>query len=316
MLQKLWISVLCAISISFGGVIFSPIVSAADDAIIAIVDDDVITAKDLQDYMRGIYAQLRIEGRSDQEIKEIMNEYQSKGINQLVEDRLILAEAKRQGMQIRAEAVEERLAEIRKKYASPEEFISEINKEGATISEIRKKLEDQFKARYVVTKDIRDKIYVNPQEVTDYYNVHIDDYRRRSRVYIQSIFIKADIDPLAAMKKMQAAMDKIKAGQDFNEIAKAYSELPSIGEVFDDTLSPEFRAKIDMMWVGQVSDIITDPKNGLYILKLAGRSPAAAPSLSEVKNEIYQKLFEVKFKAQFSAWIEKLRKKSYVEIKG
>ncbi len=315
MLRKLLISILCSLSFSCGIVFLSPYTFAAEDGIIAIVDDDVITSKDLQDYMRGIYSQLRIEGRTDQEIKDIMNEYQSKGVNQLVDDRLILVEAKRQGMTIRPAAIEERLNEIKGKYPSPEEFIAAINKEGVTISDIRKKIEDQFKARYVVTKDVRDKIYVNPQEVTEYYNAHIDDYRRRSRVFVQSIFVKADVNPDLSMKKMQTALDKIKAGQDFNEVAKEYSELPIIGDVFDDSLSPDFKSRLDMMWVGQVSEVISNP-NGLYILKLGGRSPAAAPLLNEVKNEIYQKLFEIKFKEQFAAWVEKLRKKSYVEIKS
>jgi parvulin-like peptidyl-prolyl isomerase len=315
MLQKLLISILCTLSISLGYAFFPSTSSATEDGIIAVVDDDVITAKDLQDYLRGIYSQLRIEGKTEQEIKEIMTEYQSKGVNQLVEDRLILAEAKRQGMTIRPGAIEDRMNEIKKKYPSPEEFIAEINKEGVTISDIRKKIEDQFKARYVVTKDIRDKIYVNPQEVTDYYNAHVEEYSRRSRVYVQSIFIKTDIGHDVAMKRMQEAVEKIKAGQDFQDVAKTYSELPSIGEVYDDSLNPDFKSKLDMMWVGQVSEIITDP-NGLYLLKLAGRTPAAAPSLNEVKNEIYQKLFEAKFKTNFTAWIEKLRKKSYVEIKG
>ncbi|MFH0754978.1 MAG: peptidyl-prolyl cis-trans isomerase, partial [Candidatus Omnitrophota bacterium] len=297
--RKLLVSILCMISVSFPVTLLSSSAWAFEDGIVAVVDDNVITAKDLQDYLRGIYAQLRIENRSDQEIKEVMDEYQSKGINQLVEDRLILAEAKRQGMVIRSGAVEERMTEIKNKYASMDQLLAEINKEGVTLSEIRRKIEDQFKARYTVTKEVRDKVYVNPQEVTEYYNAHINDYTRRSRVYVQSVFVKSDADPTAARDKIQTALDKINAGQDFSEVSGQYSELPSIGEVYDDSLSPEFRKKIDLMWVGQVSDIITVP-GGFYILKLTGRTPDVAPSLNEVKNEIYQKLFEIKFKTQFN----------------
>jgi peptidyl-prolyl cis-trans isomerase SurA len=288
--------------------------TAVEDAIIAVVDDDVITAKDLQDYLRGIYSQLRIEGRSDSEMREIMGQYESKGVNQLIEDRLILAEANRQGMQIRPQAVEDRMTEIRKKYPSTQEFLSEINKEGVTISDIRRKVEDQFKARYIVTREVRDKIYVNPQEVTDYYNANLDRYRKRARVYLQSICVKTDFSQGESNAKIQAALEKLKSGADFQAVAREYSELPDIGEVPLDSLNPAFKAVVDTMKPGGVSDAIVT-EDGLYILKLAGRSDGVDPSLKKVKEEIYQQLFEEKFKQRFSTWIEGLRKKSYVEIK-
>ena len=290
-------------------------VMAVDDGIIAVVDDDVITAKDFQDYMRGLYSQLKIEGRTDAEIQEIMGEYQAKGVNQLVEDRLILAEANRQGMKIRSQAIDERLEEIKKKYPSSQEFLSEINKEGVTISDIRKKIEDQFKARYLVTKDVRDKIYVNPQEVTEYYTAHGADFQKDARLYIQSIFVKADsAQDDDAKKKIDQAWKKLKSGDDFKAVAQAYSELPDIGEISAGSLNPTFKAKTDAMNVGEISEILTRP-DGFYILKLTGKTAAVEPLLQDVKEEIYQKLFETKFKENFKTWIEKLRKKSYVEIK-
>ncbi len=287
---------------------------ALEDGIVAVVDSDVITAKDLQDYLRSIYAQLRIEGRNAKDIKEIMDEYQSKGVGQLVEDKLILAEANRQSMQIRVKVIDDRMNEIKARYPSTQDFLTEINKEGVTISDIRKKIENQLKARYIVTQEVRDKITVNPQDVTDFYNAHLKDYSRASRVYLQSIFIKADAGNDEGMTKMKAALEQIKGGSDFKTVAKAYSELPDIGEVFDSSLSPEFKVKVDTMNVGDVTDILRVPE-GLYILKLTGRTAGVTPTLQELKEDIYQKVFEAKFKESFGAWVEKLRKKAYVEIK-
>ena len=253
-------------------VIPSHLAMALDDEIIAVVDDEVITTKDFQDYMRGLYSQLKIEGRTDAEIQEIMGEYQTKGVNQLIEDKLILAEANRQGMKIRPQAVDERLFEIKKRYPSSQEFFSEINKEGITVSDIRKKVEDQLKARYLVTKDVRDKIYVNPQEVTDYYTKHQDDFEKQARLYIQSIFVKADPpQDDEAKKKIEEALKKVKAGEDFKAVAQTYSELPYIGEVPLSSLNQTFRAKTDAMVVGDVSEVLSMP-DGFYILKLTGRT--------------------------------------------
>jgi parvulin-like peptidyl-prolyl isomerase len=313
---KFLLGVLLALAVNVSGMIFSARVAMAlDDGIIAVVDDEVITAKDFQDYMRGLYSQLKIEGRSEAEIQEVVGQYQVKGVDQLVEDKLILAEANRQGMKIRPQAIDERYAEIKQRYASSQEFLSEINKEGITISDIRKKIEDQLKARYIVTKDVRDKIYVNPQEVTDYYTAHRSDFQRQARLYIQSIFVKADSPKDdEARKKIEQAWKKLKAGEDFKVVSQAYSELPDVGEVSDSSLNQTFKAKTDAMNVGEFSEILT-MSDGFYILKLTGRTAAVEPLLQDMKEEIYQRLFETRFKENFKVWIEKLRKKSYVEIK-
>ena len=265
--------------------------------------------------MRGLYSQLKIEGRTDAEIQEIVGEYQEKGVNQLIEDRLILAEANRQGMKIRPQAIDERLYEIKKRYASSQDFFTEINKEGITVSDIRKKVEDQLKARYLVTKDVRDKIYVNPQEVTDYYTSHQADFQKQARLYLQSIFLASELSQDdVAKKRIEEAWGKIKSGEDFKAVAGVYSELPDIGEVYLSSLNQTFRDKTDAMAVGDVSGVLAMP-DGFYILKLTGRTAAVNFLLQDVKEDIYQKLFEMKFKESFKVWIEKLRKKSYVEIK-
>jgi parvulin-like peptidyl-prolyl isomerase len=314
-IKTLWGVLLALVVVGTGMILSARPVLALDDGIIAVVDDDVITAKDFQDYMRSLYSQLKIEGRSDAEVQEIVGEYQTKGVDQLIEDRLILAEANRQGMKIRPQAIDERVDEIKKKYPSSQEFFDGINKEGITISDIRKKIEDQFKARYIVTKEVRDKIYVNPQEVTDYYTAHQPEFKTEAKLFIQSIFVRSDSSKDdEAKKKIDEALQKIKSGEDFKVVAKAYSELPDIGEMPVSSLNQTFKSKTDAMSVGEVSDIIALPE-GFYILKLTGRLASAEPLLQDVKEQIYQKIFEDKFRTSFKVWIEKLRKKSYVEIK-
>ena len=67
------------------------------DSIIAIVNDDVITLKDLRQYIASIVSQLRIENKSPEEIQQIMGDYEQKGLDKLIEDKLILAAANDKG---------------------------------------------------------------------------------------------------------------------------------------------------------------------------------------------------------------------------
>jgi peptidyl-prolyl cis-trans isomerase SurA len=295
-------------------VLFARPAWALDDALLAVVNDEAITVKDLQGYLNGMYAQLRIEGRPEQEAREIMTEYQAKGIDQLIEDKLVLYAADQAGVQIRPKVIDDRVDEIKKKYPSYQDFLNALKQEGLTVSDVRKKIENQFKGQVIINSEVRSNISINPQEVTAYFNAHTDEFTLKPRVFLESIFVKATFGREAANKKVNEAMDKIRAGEDFKAVAASYSELPSVGEMTEEALLPAFKDKVDHLPIGAVSDIIEVP-DGFYILRLEGRAPGEKATLMEVKDRIYQRLFEEKFRTRFQEWIGKLRKKAYVEVK-
>ncbi|HQP12043.1 MAG TPA: hypothetical protein PK470_04695, partial [Candidatus Omnitrophota bacterium] len=72
-----------------------PMAHAVEDAIIAVVNDDIITLKNFKDYVHSLFTQLRMEGKSNSEIQRIMQEMEQDGISHLIEDKLILTEANR-----------------------------------------------------------------------------------------------------------------------------------------------------------------------------------------------------------------------------
>lgn len=290
--------------------------AALDDALLAVVNDEVITVKDLKEYMKGIYSQLKIEGKTPKEINEIMAQYEYKGIEQLIEDRLILSSADKAGVIIRPKAVDERIDEIKKNYASPQEFTAALNREGLTVSDIRRKIENQIKSQAMVSNEVRAKVFVNPSEVTGYYTANLGKFVNKARVYIDTVFIKVEApqDKDAAKAKILEAASAVKGGMVFADAVTKYSDLPSVGEVAVDQLRPEFKDRIDKMKVGDISDVIDVPE-GFYLVKLEGRSSETAATLAEVKDRIYQELYDKRFRERLKAWVDGLRKKAYVEIK-
>lgn len=287
---------------------------AIDDAILAVVNDEVITVKDLKEYMKGIYAQLKIEGRSPGEINDVMAQYEYKGIEQLIEDRLILSAADKAGVVIRSKAIDDRLADIKKNYPSLQEFTAALNKEGLTVTDIRKKIENQIKGQAMVTNEVRSKVFVNPQEVTDYFNKHAAEFSNKARVFINTIFVKSGFDKEAARKKIDDALFELNNGLDFKAAITQFSELPSVGELADDQMRPEFKECIDKMKIGDVSGVI-EVSNGFYVIKLEGRQGPSSATISDVKDRIYKELYDGKFRERYQNWIASLRKKAYVEIK-
>ena len=298
----------------FGILLSAPQASAIDDAIIAIVNDHVITLKDMEDYLHTMYRQSRTEGKSEEESQALLEKLKENGIEQLIEDRIILDEADRKGLQVREKLIDDRIDEIKDKYESEQAFMDALTEDGATMGQLRKKIEDQMKAKFIVDLEVHSKIFVNPQEVTDYYNAHRGEFKRPSRVNLDSIYIPANGDMAAARQKAQQASQLIKSGKDFNEVTKKFSSSPSIGVVTKGKLVPEIENAVFALSMDEVSAPI-ETSDGIFIFKLNGKFVEEDLSLETVKNNIYNILFQNKFRERYRTWIDKLKNQAYVEIK-
>jgi len=303
---------------SIGFLLVTPLVYAdkpATDAIIAVVNDDVITLKDLRQYIASIASQLRVENKSGEEIQQIMGEYEQKGLDKLIEDKLILAAANDRGIEVRDDIVNKRLQEIKGRYASEDEFINALNAQGMSVSDLKQKLTDQLKVKYEVDLEVRDKIFVNPQDVTDYYNNHTSEFDRKPKVNLQSIFISFDKHIKQEARSIaDEARSHVLAGEDFDKVSKKYSEGASIGEVEKGQMVDAVENVVFSLKLEEVSDPV-EVENGIYVFKAIGISPGKQQTLAEVKDQIYYKLLDDQFQSKFKDWVDKLRQKAYVEIK-
>ena len=288
--------------------------NAVEDAIIAIVNDELITLKNLKEFLHSNYMELMTEGYSQEKIKEIMLDLEVNGINRLIEERLILSRANASKLEVNEKIIDKRLEEIKSKYPSEQVFTDALIKNGGTLTDLREKIKDQLKIQYIIDNDVRSKIRVNPQEVTDYYESNIEKFQRKERVSLESIFITFKEGKQKAREKAEEALQKINSGESFTEIAKQYSETPSIGTVERGQVLKEIETVIFDLKLNKVSDIV-EVNNGFYIFKMTGRSDPETLPIIDVKEVITQHLEETKFQERLKKWIEGLKKEAYIEIK-
>ncbi len=307
------ILILCVVLLSLAPNAFAR--GPLNDTIIAVVNNDVITLKDLSMYINSIRSELKIENKSQQEIHEIMAEYEERGINKLIEDKLILAAAEEKGIIIRDEILNKRVREIRSKYASEDEFLQILNSQGMTVSDLRKKLANQLRAKFTVDLEVREKVFVNPQDVTKYFNENAHEFERKTRYNLQSIYVSFDAKSRQeANNSIAQARARIMAGEDFDKVNSEYSEAPSIGTLEQGQMVPAIEDQVFKLKLGDLSEPI-EVDGGVYLFKVVGISPGRQQTIKEVKQDIYNKLFDQQFEKKFNDWIEKLRKKAYVDIK-
>lgn len=290
---------------------------ALDDAIVAIVDKEVITLKELKDYIHSYYVQLTAEGKSDMEIRDIMIDLQTNGINKLIEDKLILNQANKIGIEINEKLIDDRLKAIKERYPSEKVFLDALVAHGGTITDLRNKILTQFKIKFTIDHEVKSKIFVNPKEVTEYYEKNIDKFRKKERTHVDSIFIsfaKAGQDKALARQKASDALKLLQEGRDFKEVAQQYSETPSLGTLERGTIIPAIEDQVFSLSKGETSPLV-EVEAGIYIFKVNGKTlPSIAP-LKDVKETVYELVYQEKFRKRFFEWLDKLKKRAFIEIK-
>jgi len=274
----------------------------------------LITLKDLKDYAQSQYVSLVAEGLTDTQIQEIMKDMEESGINKLIEDKLILSKANNIGIDIREAIIDERVKNVKETYGSEQKLINALVKNGSTITDLRNKIRDQLKTKFIIEHEVKSKIYVNPQEVTQYYDQNQNQFSREDRINLESIFIIYGADKKAALIKVVEAYKDVAAKKNFNDCIKQYSDMPSVGTIERGQLLPVIEEAVFNLKMNEISHLV-EVDSGIYIFKLIGESPSDIAALEDVKDSIYNLLFAKKFKSEFLRWLENLKEDAYIEIK-
>jgi len=142
---------------------------------------------------------------------------------------------------------------------------------------------------------------VTDAEIQAYYNAHLDQYKTPDEIKTRHILIAsakgADAKTDAAAKaKAEDVLKQVKAGGNFAELAKKYSDDPgskdSGGELGMQPASmfvPEFSKAAMALNPGQTSDLVRT-QFGYHIIQTESKQTASVKSLADVKPAIVEAL--------------------------
>ena len=158
--------------------------------------------------------------------------------------------------------------------------------------------------KYVVLDNARmlAQTQVTQQELEAYYDQHRDEYRVPEQVNVRHILIKTPLPGPdgkvdqkavdAAQAKAEDVLKQLKAGGNFAELAKKYSEDPgsakeggSLGWIGRGRTVPEFEKVAFSLPKGATSDLVKS-SYGFHIIHVDDKQDAHMKSLAEVKDQI------------------------------
>jgi peptidyl-prolyl cis-trans isomerase D len=163
---------------------------------------------------------------------------------------------------------------------------------------------EKRKVQYVVldTAKIEAGVSVSREDLQAYYDQHRDDYRVPEQVNVSHILIKTPlpgpdgkVDPKGveeARKKAEDVLKQLKAGGNFADLAKKYSEDPgsgknggSLGWIGKGRTVPEFEQTAFSLAKGATSGLVQS-SYGFHIIRLDDKQAAHVKTLDEVKDQI------------------------------
>ncbi len=178
----------------------------------------------------------------------------------------------------------------------------------------------QRKARFITLTPqlFAAAVTVSDREIERYYQQNSSRYETGDQVAASHILFKTapDADEEAVRKKAEAVLAQAKAGADFAELARQYSEDTSaekggdLGLFGRNQMVPEFEAAAFALQEGEVSDLVRS-SYGFHIIKLDGKQAAFVRPLDSVRDEIRTTLTQEKARGKMDEAVasaeEKLR---------
>jgi peptidyl-prolyl cis-trans isomerase D len=160
----------------------------------------------------------------------------------------------------------------------------------------------KVKVRYVLfwPSDYADQVTIAPEEVEDYFSQNPDEFREEKTVEARHILFKlaADADEDAVEKRRQEAADiaaRAKAGEDFAELARTYSEGPTkdsggdLGAFKRSAMVKPFADQAFSMQAGEISDPVKT-QFGWHVIKVEKVNPEKVDDLAAATPQIEKKL--------------------------
>ena len=278
----------------------------AQDKVIAIVNNDVITQKDLSDFLNFIRLQYsrQLQGKA---LEEKTSSMKRDLLQRLIEDRLILGQAQLNNISAEPSRVKAQIDEVKKRYALESDFEKDLAKQGLVQADLENKISEQMIMYNLINQKVRSKIMIRPDEVTSFY---AQDKRKflKPEERMLTLFILQD-EEVAKTVSYQ-----LRLGTKLEELAEKYTfTIDRLSASAGQELRPEIEDTVFKLGVGEVSNPVKIDTQ-YFIFKLDDIIPSQQLSLAQSQDKIQAYLFEKKLQEGLVKWLDELKKQSYIKI--
>ena len=244
-------------------------------------------------------------------------------VDRLVEQRLVLQEAKKKGLSVTDDEVALGLEQIKSAAGGEAAFQQTMTEVGITLAEVERDIRANL-----ITRAFYDQLaiaQVSDEDVTRFYEENQSRYGPQAEVNARHILIRTqpqmdDMAKAETRRRAQAALDRARDGEDFAGLAKELSEDEITGPNEGDLgwfgrqrMVPSFDAAAFALEKGEISDLV-ETQFGYHIILLVGHRTQEGRSLDEVRETIRSLLEQQNAQSLFKTTVDNMVAGAQVEI--
>jgi len=273
--------------------------------VLALVNGDTITVEEFSAALKTLSPEEGSEPRPA-EARSLREEI----LNQLIEKRLLLQEAKRQGIQVTKEELESVIEQMRGDY--PEKEFNELLKSsGLTPERWKQEITENLLVDKLMDIMISSRVKILDEEVKTYYEKHHAEFEKKEEVRARQIVVGTEAEA-------KSIHEQLINGADFVELATEKSISPDKANggdlgYFTKGQMPEEFDIVFTLKVNALSPIVKSPY-GYHIFKVEERHVPRFQSLAEVREMIHQHLVSEKEDQIRSGWLKELKSKANIQV--
>jgi len=330
----------------------APVGAKMLDRTLATVNGQAILLSEFEKNVTPILEQFKKASPPEEQTPEHVNDIKKRVLDQMIDDRLLVQEAKKQNIHISQLETDEGVKKVRSRFATEDEFNNELKTEGMSYDDFRQHIQDQLSTIKLIDQQVKAK---TPQptdaDIKALYDTidailndkpipgshtpsELDElkslakavqHRFGERVRARHVLIRvrpnaSPEERAAALQKIKDIQRRIKKGEDFADLAKQYSEDPGskdhggdLGYFSHGDMVEPFEKAAFGLDVGQTSDIVqTD--YGYHIIQVQEKKAASKMSFDEIKDDLREYLFQQRGAKRFEEYVKDLRAKSEIKI--
>lgn len=276
------------------------------DRIVAVVNNDIITLSDLNNFKKKVPASVP----------------QKEMLDALIEDKLLRQLIKKHHLVPEKEEVEAQINAILKHQGlSRQELHQFLKNRGLTYKDYRENIQKNMENERLLDREIKSSINIKDEDIRSYYYSHVKDNANVSTYHLRQLFFPAETksEKEQKMKFANKASAEAKKKIPFEKILEQFSgesggaSIEDLGLMSEDDLIPPLKEAVKKLRIKEVSPPVVTPA-GIHLMELLEVKKQEAQSFSEAKESIQKILYENEFKKILSRWIKAKKEEAYIKI--
>ncbi|MFJ7732979.1 peptidylprolyl isomerase [Lysinibacillus sp. NPDC097231] len=257
------------------------------------------------DYVAKVDGEKILQTELDDALRE---QYGADVLDTLITNKIVELEAKKVGVSVSDDSIEEEYKELEESYGGEESLQAALEANGLTEQSVKENIR-----MYQLTKNvIAASIDLSDEEVAQYFENNKDSYGQKEEVVASHILLEDE----ATAKDV---LVKVKAGEDFSDLAKTYSidsatseNGGELGYISRGQMDEQFEEAAFALEKGGISDIV-QTYEGFHIIKVTDKVPAEEAVFEDVKDDVYTTLLEEHINEEYESWLAEKQEQYKIE---